>query len=153
MKRKCDYCGKEYVKGKNRRKKVITRNSNYCSSECGSLARKENCKKYFAGLSYEERYGDRADEIRANLWRNRPKHEINKPYVGGDGRNWIKTSNSRARYAVYLAKKFIVKRDLYAYECVHHRDNDPTNDDLSNLMVVTRTEHAHIHKPYGGITC
>lgn len=30
---------------------------------------------------------------------------------------------------------------------IHHKDGDHTNNDLSNLQVVSPTEHAHIHRP------
>jgi hypothetical protein len=38
-----------------------------------------------------------------------------------------------------------LKRLLASSEIVHHEDEDPTNDELSNLTIVTRAEHARIH--------
>lgn len=37
-------------------------------------------------------------------------------------------------------------RLLTPAEIVHHRDEDPTNDELGNLRVVTRAEHMRIHR-------
>ncbi len=40
-----------------------------------------------------------------------------------------------------------LKRQLESFELVHHRDNDSTNDELSNLKIVSRAIHPQIHKP------
>lgn len=37
-------------------------------------------------------------------------------------------------------------RLLQSDEIVHHVDEDPTNDDPSNLQLVTREEHIEIHR-------
>ena len=38
-----------------------------------------------------------------------------------------------------------IGRRLYANECVHHIDHDKTNNDISNLKLMTRSEHSSIH--------
>ena len=37
-------------------------------------------------------------------------------------------------------------RDLAYEEVVHHVNGDPTDDRLENLVIVTRAEHASLHK-------
>jgi hypothetical protein len=32
-------------------------------------------------------------------------------------------------------------------EIVHHRDGDPTNNDLENLEIMTQADHARLHMP------
>lgn len=38
-----------------------------------------------------------------------------------------------------------IKRPLRENECVHHIDRDKSNNDLSNLMLLTNSEHAKLH--------
>lgn len=39
----------------------------------------------------------------------------------------------------------IIGRRLHSNECVHHVDHDKTNNDPSNLKLMTRSEHSSIH--------
>ena len=45
---------------------------------------------------------------------------------------------------VFIIEKIIGRR-LYANECVHHIDHDKTNNDPSNLLLMTKSEHASLH--------
>ena len=45
-----------------------------------------------------------------------------------------------------------IGRELRPGEQVHHIDNDPRNNDISNLLIVTPREHAAIHRPGGRVT-
>lgn len=42
-------------------------------------------------------------------------------------------------------------RPLKVYECVHHKDHDAYNNDLSNLQLMTRSKHASYHNVVRGI--
>lgn len=44
----------------------------------------------------------------------------------------------------FIAKE-ILGRELLSNEVVHHIDGNKRNNDPSNLMIVTRAEHAKIH--------
>jgi hypothetical protein len=64
-----------------------------------------------------------------------------------DGRCYVTCRDgSRIAYsrAVMAAN---VGRLLESSEIVHHEDEDPTNDDLGNLKIVTRAAHLRIHLP------
>lgn len=50
---------------------------------------------------------------------------------------------SRLVHVVLMEQK--IGRRLYSYECVHHIDHDKTNNDLSNLQLMTRSEHSLYH--------
>lgn len=39
-----------------------------------------------------------------------------------------------------------LKRKLHRHEVVHHIDGDNTNNDITNLMVVTQSEHINLHR-------
>ena len=49
---------------------------------------------------------------------------------------------SRVLLQLHLNKK------LSIYECVHHKDEDKTNDSISNLEVIDSSEHTSLH--HGG---
>ncbi len=38
-------------------------------------------------------------------------------------------------------------RSLYSDEHIHHIDENPKNNSLSNLDIVSKSEHCRIHKP------
>jgi len=45
---------------------------------------------------------------------------------------------------VVVMEKYIGRR-LYANECVHHKDHNRSNNEISNLKLMTRSEHARLH--------
>lgn len=45
---------------------------------------------------------------------------------------------------VVTMEKYIGRR-LFAFECVHHKDEDKQNNELENLQLMTRAEHARLH--------
>ncbi len=55
-----------------------------------------------------------------------------------------KNGKVRSEHRIIMEK--LLGRPLEADEVVHHIDGNKWNNDLSNLTVVTRREHALIHK-------
>ena len=51
----------------------------------------------------------------------------------------------KSRSVHVVAMEIHIGRKLYANECVHHIDRNKTNNDLSNLQLMTRAEHAAHH--------
>lgn len=79
----------------------------------------------------------------------------------GGGRRWLLTNGGvscqngyvflREGQRKYRAEHRIIMeehlgRPLTSDEIVHHIDHDKTNNDISNLQIVTRAEHARLHK-------
>lgn len=52
-------------------------------------------------------------------------------------------NKGRLEHVVVMERE--IGRRLYANECVHHKDHDRANNDLENLQLMTRTEHARLH--------
>ena len=52
---------------------------------------------------------------------------------------------ARAAMEAYL------ERSLNSSELVHHKDEDPTNNDINNLEVVSRSQHKTIHNLRGHV--
>lgn len=36
-------------------------------------------------------------------------------------------------------------RELSIFECVHHIDKNPSNNNINNLKIMTRQEHSSLH--------
>ena len=80
-------------------------------------------------------------------WR---KNESQEEYLGSDGRYWVRhyykdgrNKRSERRYIVVMEKYlgFSIPQGMV----VHHIDGDPTNDDISNLALMTKEAHNTIH--------
>lgn len=60
---------------------------------------------------------------------------------------------ANSRGAVYehrlVARDMVLGRPLKPGEVVHHKDRDGTNNEPSNLQVMTQAEHAALHKSEG----
>lgn len=56
-------------------------------------------------------------------------------------RDWTLTLYSRAVMEAHLG------RPLTSSEIVHHRNEDPTDDRIENLQILTRAEHLALHRP------
>lgn len=74
---------------------------------------------------------------------------LNNRYNGGlcehDGRLWVVCRDgSQVTYARALMMGHL-GRLLGPWECVHHVNEDPADDRLENLMVMSRAEHARHH--------
>jgi hypothetical protein len=54
--------------------------------------------------------------------------------------------NGKTRMEHRVIMERILGRPLLASEVVHHRDGDHLNNDPSNLVVVTRSEHTRQHR-------
>lgn len=52
-------------------------------------------------------------------------------------------SKGRLEHVVIMEDK--IGRRLYSNECVHHIDHDKKNNAISNLELMTRSEHAKLH--------
>jgi hypothetical protein len=52
----------------------------------------------------------------------------------------------------YVMEKHL-GRELSSDEIVHHIDEDRSNNDLSNLQIMTREEHARLHRTGTILTC
>jgi hypothetical protein len=57
-------------------------------------------------------------------------------------RDWTSILYSRAVMAAEIGHL------LTPHEIVHHRDENPANDEVSNLQIVTRAEHLALHRAH-----
>ena len=115
----CSYCGKTLFTTIYREFKNM-----FCNNNCkGNFLRGENNFNYKHGNGYIRKDG------RVKVYA--PKH----PNAPSDG----------LMYRYRLVAEEMLGRYLEPNETVHHKDLDPTNDDPSNLQVMTKSEHQKLH--------
>ena len=51
----------------------------------------------------------------------------------------------KSRSVHVVTMELHIGRRLYSNECVHHIDHNRANNDLSNLQLMTRSEHSSLH--------
>jgi choline kinase len=76
-------------------------------------------------------------------------YKVTGPYYDDStGRMRIELKSEEDRitmqYSKYLMEKHL-KRYLMDHEVVHHKDENPLNNTLTNLEVLTRLEHQRLH--------
>lgn len=52
---------------------------------------------------------------------------------------------NKGRGVHVVAMEQYIGRRLFSNECVHHKDEDKANNDIENLQLMTRAEHARHH--------
>ena len=52
-------------------------------------------------------------------------------------------NKGRLAHVVLIEEK--IGRRLFAYECVHHKDGNKSNNDIENLELMTRSAHSRLH--------
>jgi len=52
-------------------------------------------------------------------------------------------NKGRGQHVVFMEES--IGRKLFSNECVHHIDHNRSNNELSNLQLMTRSEHARMH--------
>lgn len=159
---KCERCGKEHngAFGLGR----------FCSRYCANSRKhsKETKDKISKSLKMNKSFSKKPKECKLNVnilrgmklaqeinLDNSPYSEYNTAFkcklVGNrDGyKLCLYDGNKRVKFEFVLLYRFIVAqnigRKLTSNEIVHHIDGNPLNNNLDNLMVMTRKEHSKYH--------
>lgn len=64
--------------------------------------------------------------------------------VSDDGAGYLRVNSAKQRVHRQVVERF-VGRKLRSDEVVHHKDLDKRNNDISNLKVMTASEHGKLH--------
>lgn len=142
---KCLYCGKEFwgYKGNGIPK--------YCSSQCHSKDSKiiieKNCaycgKKIIVGAKHKNKKF--CDIYCASKHRSEQgEHHV---WIGNDGYKHLCIGGRTLKEHVYIMEQHLGRR-LKKNEVVHHKDFSRTNNDFSNLQLMTRGEHSKLHREH-----
>ena len=144
---KCECCGKLFDVYVSEFKRRIPK---YCSGACYHRASYhpeyhqgicKNCGKMFT----KKRHIDRTFcslKCSGEYRRKQPKRVT----VGKDGYRYIWLSDgSSIKEHRFIMEQFI-GRKLKPNECVHHIDFNRQNNDINNLLLMTRGEHSRLHR-------
>ena len=80
------------------------------------------------------------------IYRTGDQHPKWKGGISDDGMGYLRLNKGKKRIHRIVVEKSL-GRVLSSNEIVHHIDGDKTNNNISNLQIVTRSEHCQIHKP------
>jgi hypothetical protein len=72
-----------------------------------------------------------------------------KHYRNGEYKRKIVYIEGRPKIEARILMENYLGRKLSSSELVHHVDNNPLNNSVENLQIVTRAEHKKIHKEIG----
>lgn len=141
---KCLYCGKEF--------KIYPYRKNdakYCSYECYHKATRlnldtvcKNCGNTFRKRSRKDTQKFCSVECVREYKRKQPKTA--KASKDGYKRIW-QTDGKGIKEHIYIMEK-LIGRKLQKNECVHHIDGNRANNDISNLQLMTISEHSKLHR-------
>lgn len=145
----CDQCGKQIYKHSSQIKK-----HNFCSRNCANLFSRKTNPRYREFKNYDA-ISANMSQINLRLNPSRMTEE-RKRKIGETrhkrlftGKSYMKI-NGRHLHRVIIERH--IGRKLRSDEIVHHIDGNFQNNEISNLKIVTRSEHAkiHLHKQKGG---
>ena len=142
---KCQFCGKEFDYYKSDLNRRVPK---YCSSYCYHTASRvplRNCEWCGKQLSRKQSTtGHRfcSNECVYAYKRARPRNVT----LGKDGYRYVWMSDgSSVKEHIFVMEQHI-GRKLLPGECVHHIDGSRSNNDISNLMLMTIGEHPRLHR-------
>jgi hypothetical protein len=143
---KCDNCGKYFHKKESHIKKS---KNNYCSKQCFY----ESKKITMLGENNHQ-YGVKGNKN--SSWRNDNRITSNEYLKIYKPNHPLSDRDGRILEHRYLAEKYLAKESDLIYINgakvlnpnldVHHIDKNKRNNSISNLLIVTRSEHAKIHQ-------
>jgi hypothetical protein len=147
---KCETCGKIFVKRRNSTK--------YCSNKCSGEAKRKRSliKCDFCGNEFEIHECHRSvhnfcSKSCYSEWQKiYIKEEKSPRWNGGvhiqDGYIFHRQEDGSYKAEHRLVVEKTIGRPLRSDEIVHHLDENKQNNNIDNLVVVTKAEHIQIHR-------
>lgn len=135
----CDYCGKSYTSYQ------CGKYNHFCSIEC----RRKGAYLMINNISLEEKQRRTELMIRVNKTINNTPEKIERrrQALSKDNGGYKKYYG---RHAHRVVMEEFLGRALSSDEIVHHIDGNKQNNDISNLTVMSRSEHIREHLKAGG---
>lgn len=111
----------------------------------------KNCGKGFEAGSEKKKKGMICSRACYNEWISKHGRTHRSP-IGHvtsaiqTGRRYVKTGEGKYRLEHRAVIEASIGRRLRTSEVVHHKNGNPSDNRLDNLLVVTQSEHMKIHK-------
>lgn len=149
----CENCGKEFFvhDWDSRWRK---NDPKYCSTDCYHLASRNaprrveeetrTCEQCGKPFTTKVNSGKRFCSIQC-VYNNKREAE-RRPTKGKDGYMYVWFSDGSGMKEHRYIMEQNIGRKLEQNECVHHIDGNRTNNDLSNLQLMTIGEHSKLHR-------
>lgn len=126
---KCIICGTVFIG---------TKKHKYCDT-CRKTKRKESWRKYL-----DTHRGQQRERVKIDYYKNKEKYiEYSKS---------IQTNNNGRTRAKYFMKKLNIPKICFSCKTtegridVHHKDGNPLNNDIANLVYVCSVCHGRLHR-------
>ena len=151
---KCHDCGKIFNRPRCHIERNVTKRF-FCSHECSIRGRKPPptiCKN--CGKSFISAYGRLKTQIFCcylcyNAYKFGPRVEgTAASHLDRDGYRFIMVGGKNVREHRHVVEQHI-GRKLADTETVHHLDGNRTNNRISNLVIMQRSEHSGLHHQPG----
>jgi hypothetical protein len=129
----CKTCGKEFTAYKSKKRQ-------YCSYSCGrECTQRESTKqKISKSLILKNLVGEKAYGWKGGITEHRGYESVtckSHPYSTTTG--YVRKHR--------LVVEYCIGRYLYNNEVIHHLDGDTHNNNIENLMLLTRSDHARLN--------
>lgn len=69
-------------------------------------------------------------------------------YINPEGYKILYINGKRKREHVHIME-LSIGRKIFKNECIHHKDGNKLNNDISNLVLLLKKDHASLHYPKG----
>lgn len=122
----------------------------YCSNSCRQSDRKitpeiiEHLRRIASG-----RKQSLETKIKRGIYKTGGNHYLWKGGISIDkASGYLRDNKSKRRIHRKIVEEHL-GRKLKTWEQVHHIDGDKTNNDISNLIVLSRSEHTKVHWEIG----
>ena len=149
----CPACGKSFHRKQSHIDRYLGAQGFYCSIECAKVGRKERMTgngNHQYGLKGELNCSFKGEEIK------KTNHRLTDIYVYSPGHPFANRAGRVTKHRLIVEQncdKFLcdwfVEIDGVKYlrkdAVVHHKDGNHLNNDIDNLEVLTRAQHASTH--------
>ena len=120
-----------------------TENKNFCRCDCGTEIpfkdKNRHPQYYVKGHGYRKATGDKH-----RCWKG-GRRVNSSGYVLIYSRGHPKSDSNHYVREHILVMENVIGRHLTKNEVVHHIDGNRQNNDISNLQLMTRSEHTRLH--------
>lgn len=143
MDKKCLLCKNTFSKNPKYSNKQWE-SAKYCSRRCnGIVIGRSKTKEYLTRIATGVKQSVET-KTKRGLYKNGDSHPLWRGGVSSDGFGYLRNNKSKKRIHRIVMEDYL-GRELGSDEIVHHIDHDKSNNDIKNLMLMTRSEHQRHH--------